>query len=116
MTGLPFDAATYAGSLVALNRLAGEHGLDGCTEIMTGDRFIVTGAAVIELSMVGQTAISIKKIELWGTGSTIGFRDLLGLVVTEWKGKAQTYGHVLQFRRGIVGIVDGIITADGDDP
>ena len=60
MAWLPLDAAAYAGSLVALNRLAGEHGLDGCAEIATCDRLVVAGAAIIELSMVGQTAISIE--------------------------------------------------------
>ena len=116
MARLPLDAASYAGSLIALNGLAGEHGLDGCAEIATCDRLVVAGAAVIELSMVGQTAISIKKIEFRSAGSAIGFRDLLGLVVTEWKGKAQTYGHFFQPRWCIIGIVDGVITADGDDP
>ena len=116
MARLPLDAATDAGSLVTLNRLAGEHGLDGCAEIETCHRLVVAGAAVIELSMVGQTAISIKKIESRSTGGPIGFRNILGLVVTEWKGNAQTYGHFLQPRWCIIGIGDGIIAADGDDP
>ncbi len=116
MTWLPLDAAAYAGSLVVLNRLAGQHGLDGCVEIATCDRLVVAGAAVIELPMIGQTAMSIKKIEFWSTGGAIGFRDILGLVVAEGKGKAQTYGHFLQPRWCIIGIVDGIIAADGDDP
>ena len=116
MTWFPLDAAAYAGSLVAIDRLAGEHGLDGSTEIMAGHWLIITWSAVIELSMVSQTAISIKKIEFRGTGGAIGFRDLLRLVVTKWKGKAQTYGHFLQPRWCIIGIVDGIIAADGDDP
>ena len=60
MARLPLDAAAYAGSLITIDRLAGEHGLDGCAEIATCDRLVVAGAAVIELSMVGQTAISIE--------------------------------------------------------
>ncbi len=116
MAWLPLDAAAYAGSLIAIDRLTTEHGLNGCTEIATCDRLVVTGAAVIELSMVGQMTISIKKIELWGAGRAIGLRDLLRLVVTERKRETQTYGHFFQFRRGIIGIVLGIITADRDDP
>lgn len=116
MTWLPLDAAAYTGSLVTLNRLAGQHGLDGCAEIATCDRLVVAGAALIELPMIGQTAISIKKIEFRSTGGAIGFRNILGLVVTEWKGKAQTDGHFLQPRWCIIGIVDGVIAADGDDP
>ena len=85
MARLPLDATADAGSLIALDRLTTEHGLDGCTEIVTCDRLVVAGAAVIELSMVGQTAITIKKIELWGAGRTIGLRDFLSLVVTERK-------------------------------
>ena len=91
----PLDAAAYAGSLLALNGITGEHGLDGCAEIVTRDRPVVAGAAVIEVSMVGQAAISIKEIEFRSAGGAIGFCDLLGLVVTEWKGQAQTYGHFL---------------------
>lgn len=113
---LPLDAAAYAGFLVALDRFAGEHGLDGCAEIATCDRLVVAGAAVIELSMVGQTAISIKKIEFRSRGGPIGFRNILGLVVTEWKGNAQAGGHFLQPQWCIIGIVDGVIAADGDDP
>ena len=60
MARLPLDTAAYAGFLIPLNRLAGEHGLDGCAEIATCDRLVVAGAAIIELSMVGQTAISIE--------------------------------------------------------
>ena len=116
MARLPLDAAPDAGSLVTLDRLAGEHGLDGCAEISTCDRLVVAGAAVIELPMIGQTAISIKKIEFRSTGGPIGFRNILGLVVTEWKGNAQTYGHFLQPRWCIIGIGDGIIATDGDDP
>ena len=86
---LPLDTAANAGSLGAVDRLAGEHGVDGGAEIVAGDWLVVAGSALIELSMVGQAMISIKKVELWGTGSVIGLRDLLRLVVTEWKGKAQ---------------------------
>ncbi len=116
MAWLPLDTATDAGPLITIDGLAGEHGLNGCTEIMTCDWLVVARAAIIELSMVGQTAISIKKIEFWSTGGAIGFRDILGLVVTEWKSKTQALSHFFKFRRGIVGIADGIIAADGDDP
>lgn len=116
MTWLPLDATADAGFLSAIDRFAGEYGFNGCAEIATCDRLVVAGAAVIELSMVGQTAISIKKIEFRSTGGAIGFRNLLGLVVTEWKGKAQTYGHFPQPRWCVVWVVDGVITADGNDP
>ena len=115
MARLPLDTAAYAGSLIAIDRLTTEPGLNGCTEIATCDRLVVTGAAVIELSMVGQMTILIKKIELWGAGRAIGLRDLLRLVVTEGEFKPQTYGHFLQSRWCILGIVDGISAADGDD-
>ena len=113
---LPLDTATNAGSLGTLDRLAGEHGVDGGAEIVTGDWLVIAGSALIELSMVGQTMISIKKVELWGTGSAIGLRDLLCLVVTEWKGQAQAYGHFFELRRCIIGIADWVIAADGHDP
>ena len=61
MARLPLDAAAYAGFLVTIDGLSGQHGLDGCAEISTCDRLVVAGAAVIELPMIGQTAISIKK-------------------------------------------------------
>lgn len=86
---LPLDAAANAGSLGTVDWLAGEHRVDSGTEIVAGDRLVVAGSALIELSMVGQTSISIKQVELWGAGNAIGLRDLLCLVVTEWKGKAQ---------------------------
>ena len=112
---LPLDTAADAGSLVPVDGLPGEHGLDGSAEIAAGDRFVVAWSALIELSMVGQSALSIKKIEFWSASSAIGLRDLLCLVVTEWKGQAQAYGHFLELRRCIIGIVDRVITADSHD-
>lgn len=115
MAWLPLDTATDAGSLITIEVLAGEHGLNGCTEIVTCDRLVVAGSALIELPMVGQSTLSIEKIKFWGTGGAIGFRDLLCLVVAEWKGKAQAYGHFFELRRCIIGIADGVIAADGND-
>ena len=112
---LPLDTATNAGSLGTLDRLAGEHCLDGGAKIAAGDWLVVAGSALIELSMVGQSTIATKKIEFWGAGSAIGLRDLLCLVVTEWKGQAQTYGHFFKPGRCIIGIVDRVITADSHD-
>ena len=113
---LPLDTAANAGSLGTLDRLAGEHCLDGGAEITAGDWLVVAGSALIELSMVGQSTIATKKIEFWGAGSAIGLRDLLCLVVTEWKGKAPAYGHFFELRRCIIGIVDRVIAADGNAP
>ncbi len=112
---LPLDTATNAGSLGVVDRLAGEHCLDGGAEIVAGDRFVVAGSALIELSMVGQSTIATKKIEFWGAGSAIGLRDLLCLVVTEWKGQAQAYGHFFEPGRCIIGIANGVIAANGNN-
>lgn len=113
---LPLDTAPNAGSLGTLDRLAGKHCLDGGAEIAAGDRFVVAGSALIELSMVGQSTIAIEKIEFRGAGSAIGLRDLLRFVVTEWKGQAQADGHFFELGRCIIGIADRVIAADGNDP
>lgn len=116
MPRLPLDATADAGSLITIDRFAGEYSLDGGAEVMAGHRLVVTRSAVIELSVVGQTAISIKQIEFRGAGRLIGFRDLLRLVVAEGECEPQTYSHFFQFWRGIIGIALGIIAADRDDP
>ena len=92
----PLDAAPNAESLVAVDRLTGEHCLDGGAEIAAGYGLVVAGSALIYLSMVGQSTIAIKKIEIRGTGSAIGLRDLLRLIVTEWKREFQTLGHFFE--------------------
>ncbi len=86
---LPLDTAANAGSLGTVDRLIGKYSLDGGAEIVAGDWLVVAGATIVELSVIHQSTISIKKIKLWGTGSAISLRDLLRLVVTEWEGKAQ---------------------------
>ncbi len=116
MPRLPLDATADAGSLITIDRFAGEYSLDGGAEVMAGHRLVVTRSAVIELSVVGQTAISIKQIEFWSTGGAIGFCDLLCFVVTEGECEPQTYSHFFQFWRGIIGIALGIIAADRVDP
>jgi len=116
MPRLPLDATADAGFLSAIDRFAGEYSLDGSAKIVTGHRLVITWSAVIELSMVGEMTISIKQIEFWSAGRTIGFRDLLRLVVTEGEGEPQTYGHFFQLRWGIIRIAVGIIAADRDDP
>ncbi len=116
MARLPLDTAADAGSLIAIDRLAGEYCLDGSAKIMAGNRLVVARSAIVELSMVGQTALLIKKIKFWSTGRVIGFRDLLRLIVAEWKGELKTYGHFFQFRRGIIRIAGRIITADRENP
>jgi hypothetical protein len=115
ITRLPLDTATNTGSLGTGDRLIGKCSLDGSAEIVAGDWLVVPGTTVIELPVIHQSTISIKQIEFRGTGSVIGFRDLLCLVVTEWKGKAQAYGHFFKLRRCIIGIVDWVIAADGND-
>jgi hypothetical protein len=51
MTRLLLDTAPDAGPLVSIDRLAGEHGLDGRAEIAAGDRLVVAGSAVIYCSL-----------------------------------------------------------------
>lgn len=115
MTRLPLDTATNAGSLVTVDRLAGEHGLDGGAEITTGDQLVVAGTTVVQLSTVHQSPVTIEEIEVRSAGRVIGFRDFLRVVVTEWKGKAKAQGHFFELGRCIIGIPDRVVTADRDN-
>jgi hypothetical protein len=84
MMRLPLDTATDAGLLVAIDLFSGEHGLDGGAEITARDRLVVTGAAVIQLSAIHQTPISIKEIKVRRAGGAISLCNFLCLVMTEW--------------------------------
>ena len=87
-TLLPFDAAADAGPLIFVDQLTVKYGLDSSAEIAAGYRLIVPGSAVIQLAAIHQQPAMIEEIEVWSTGGAIGLRNLLCLVMTEWKGKA----------------------------
>ena len=89
MPRLPLDAAANAGPLVFIDWLVGESSLNRSTEITTSYRPVVAGPTVVQLSSIREAPLTIKEIEVWSAGSAIGFRNLLSLVVTEGKGKAQ---------------------------
>jgi hypothetical protein len=90
ITRLPLDAAPDAGPLNTVDRFAHEHSLDGGAEITAGNRFVVTGTTVIQLTPIHQEPVTIEEIEIRSTSRSIGLRDFLCFIMTEGEGKAQT--------------------------
>ena len=93
ITRFPLDAAADARPLSAVDWCACEQSLDRRAEIATGHRFAIAGTTVVQLPTIDEPTVTIKDIKVRGAGCAIGFRDLLRLVVTEWKGKAEPLRH-----------------------
>src|SRR5262245_62998363 len=77
MARFPLDAAADAGLLVGIDQLAGKHGIDGCTQISAGDRFVVARTAVVELAPVDQAPVPIKQIKVRCAGGLVCLCNLL---------------------------------------
>ncbi len=111
----PLNAAPYTGFLFDRNYLAGQDSPDGRSQRCPINGFIISGSAVVELASVHQSLFLVEEEKIRGTYRTICFGNFLRFVVAEGEVKLQRFGHCLQFFRGIIWIVLGIVTADGHD-
>lgn len=111
----PLDAATNAGSLVTIGRFAGEYCLDGGAEITAGNRFVVAGTTVIQLTPIHQAPVTIEEIEIRSTSRSIGLRNFLRLVVTIRECEPEALCHFFELGRRIVRVPYRVIAADRYD-
>ncbi len=56
-SSLPLDTAPNTRLLIAVDRLSSEYRVDRGTQVATGDRFVATGAAVVELTRGRSAAV-----------------------------------------------------------
>src|SRR5512132_1115996 len=73
----PLDAAADARHLVLGHRSAPERRVDRGAQIRAGHRSSVAGPAVVELTAVDETPISVEEEEVGRARGVVGPRDLL---------------------------------------
>jgi hypothetical protein len=107
----PLDVAADAGDLVAGNRLARQHSLDGPVEVIAGDWLVVARPTRVKLASVGQLAVLIEEEQIRCAGGPERASDLLGLIqqvreappVLLGEGR-HVLGPVLRVGGGVVGV------------
>lgn len=95
--------------------MTGQNGVRRCAQVGAGDGNGVAGSATVELATIGQFAFGVEQEEVRGASSVIGFGHRLAFVVQIGKGIAESFGFLSHFRRTVVGVVGGIVGAEGDD-
>ena len=81
VTPFPLDVAADAGPLIVAHRLAGEHGVEGRSQVLAGDRDRVAGPAAVQLAPIDELLILVENVEIRRASGLVGEGNLLCLVV-----------------------------------
>src|SRR5215831_13559665 len=79
--GFPFDVAADARLLRRGKRFAGEDRVERGAQIFAGDRKIVAGTAVIQLTAIDEAMALVEEEKIRRARGAIGFGDSLRLIV-----------------------------------
>src|SRR5580704_839422 len=112
---LPLDAAAYAGFLMGIDGLAGDHCIERRAQVFAGDGNAVPGAAVVELAAVYQLHAVVEEKEIRSAGGAIGAGDFLRFVIDVGEGEAQLAGLRGEALGCIFGVVRGVVAPDGHE-
>ena len=112
VTALPLDIAAYAWFLFFSRASSLEYRLDGVSEILSGDRDVITRAGVVELPAVDELLGRVEEKEVRRTRRFVRFRDLLGLVVEVGNLQAPFFCKLRHLLRGVLGVSGHVVGAD----
>ena len=113
VTRFPLDVTTHTRFLLWIDRSPCQNCVNCSSQIAPIDRFVVAGAAPIQLSAINQSAIRIEQKEVGRTRGCVSFGCHLMLVVAKRKSKAQFLSHGPQLVGGIFAVPARIVGADG---